>query len=105
VSVAVKILVVGGDCLAPGSTATEILMLDIDTSINCVDINALATFRGVEVLVKGTEGESVPVRDTSQTPGGVLLYGRVLESVDFRVALDVLDLFQPAVRYALECRF
>jgi hypothetical protein len=75
VSVAIKILVVGGDCLTPGSTATEILMIDVDTSINRVDINSLATFRGVEILVEGTEGESVPVRDTSQTPRGVLLYG------------------------------
>jgi hypothetical protein len=75
VSVAIKILVVGGDCLTPGSTTTEVLMLNVDTSINCVDINSLTTFRGVEVLVKGTEGESVPVRDTSETPRGVLLYG------------------------------
>jgi hypothetical protein len=73
VTVAIEIFVVGRDGLAPVSTTTEVCVFHIDTSIDCVNINTLATFRSVKVLVKGTEREAVPVGNTGQTPGGVLL--------------------------------
>ena len=67
-------------------------MVNVGTSIDDIGVDALTTILGVKVLVEATKGKTVTVRDTSQTPGGILLDGRVLKVVDLRVLLDVLDL-------------
>lgn len=91
VAVTIGILIVAGDSLAPGGTTFKVDMVDVDTSINSVSVNTLTAFGGIEVLVEGAEGEAITVRDTSQTPRGVLL-GDLLHGVDFGVLLDVFDL-------------
>jgi len=69
-------------------------VVDVGTGIDDVDVNALATVLGVEVLVEGAEAQAVAVGDTGEAPGSVLLdLGLVAaQSVDFLISLDELDL-------------
>lgn len=92
VTVAVLILVTLGDGLAPVGTALKVDVVNVGASVNHVGINTLTAILSIQILVKATEGEAVTVRDTCQTPRSVLLDGRVLEVVDLRVLLDILDL-------------
>jgi hypothetical protein len=92
VTVTILILVTLGDGLAPVGTALKVNVVDVGTSVNHVGINTLTTILGVQVLVEATEGEAVTVRDTCQTPWSVLLNSWVLEVVDLRVLLNILDL-------------
>lgn len=96
VAVAVLIDIVARDSLAPMSTALELLVLVVDTGIDDVDINALATFRLVDVLVEVAKPEPVGVRDTSQPPRGPTLSGQVgrgfADSIDNLIALDKVNL-------------
>lgn len=82
VAVAILIRVTLGNGLAPGGTALEIDVVDVSAGINHIRINTLTTILGIQVLVEGTEGEAVSVRDTGQTPRSVLLNSRVLEVVN-----------------------
>jgi hypothetical protein len=95
-SVAVTILVgvTLRNGLTPGSAALEVDVVDVGTSVDNIDINALATIGGVQVLVERAEGKAVAVRDTSKTPGGVLLSLVLIgaESVNLLIILDELDL-------------
>lgn len=97
-SITILILIVVRDGLAPVSTALEVDVVNVDTSVNGVGINALAALTGIQVLVKGAEGEAVPVGDTSETPGSTLLdlilFHRleVAHGVDLGVFLDELNL-------------
>lgn len=81
-SVAINIFIANWDSLSPGSTALEVDVVDVGTGVNDVDINALTAISSVQVLVEGAEAKAVPVRDTSQTPRGVLLDAWVLHGVD-----------------------
>lgn len=91
VTIAIEIFVVGRDCLAPSGTALKVNVVNVDTSVNGVGVNTLTTLGGIEVLVEVAEGQAITVRDTSQTPGGVL-FGGPFHSVNFGVPLDVVDL-------------
>ena len=57
VSVRVDVLIVLGNGLAPMRTTLKLNVINIDTGVDDVDINALATARVVLVLGEGTEGE------------------------------------------------
>lgn len=55
VAIAVLIDIVLGDGLAPARATGEFYVVDVDTSVNDVDVNALATLRVVQVLGEGTK--------------------------------------------------
>jgi hypothetical protein len=93
VSVAILVRITLRDGLAPRCTTLEVDMLSVGTSVHNVDIDALATVLGVEVLVEGAEAQAVAVRDTGETPGSVLLDLRLrTEDVDLLIPLDEFDL-------------
>ena len=98
-SVAVSILIgiALGDSLAPVSTALEVSVVNVGASVNHVGINTLTAVLGVEVLVEGTKGEALTVRDTGQTPRGVLLGLMAIHGADLGVLLNVLNLLIIAV--------
>ena len=81
-------------------TTLEVDVLGVGSSINDVDINALSSLLGVEVLVEGGERETLSVGDTSKTPRGVVLgLAKALlwgiaggQCMDDGVLLNVLDL-------------
>ena len=91
-TIAIFISITFGDGLAPVGTTFKVNMLSVGASVDDVCVNALTTILGVEVLVEGTEGKAITVRDTGQTPGSVLLNGGGFKVVDFRVLLNVVDL-------------
>ena len=68
-SVAVTVLVdiVGRDGFAPRSTAPELNVVDIDTSIDDIYIDTFTTIRIVNILGEGTETELRSVTDTRKT--------------------------------------
>jgi hypothetical protein len=93
-SVAVSILIgiALRDSLAPVGTTLKVSVLNVGTSVNHVGINTLTAILGIEVLVEGTEGEALTMRDTGKTPGGVLLGLRSIHGADLGVLLNVLNL-------------
>lgn len=89
VAVVILIWVARGDGLAPGGSASELLVVDVNTSVDNKDGDTIASVRVVLVLVEGAEGQSLAVGDTGQTPGSVSLsFG----GIDDLVALDIVDL-------------
>jgi hypothetical protein len=89
VSVSVLVGITLGDSLTPRRTTLEVDVVDVGTSVHDVDINALATVLGVQVLVKGAEAQAVAVGDTGETPRSVLLDLRLgAKNVDFLIPLD-----------------
>ena len=73
VAVAVLVDVVLRHGLTPSSTALELNVVDVDTSVNDVGGNTLTTVTLVDVLVEGAQAKTLAVRDTSQTPRSSLL--------------------------------
>jgi hypothetical protein len=92
VTIAIYIFITFGDGLAPVGTTFKVNMVGVGAGVDDVRINTFTTILGVEVLVKGTEGEAITVRDTGQTPGSVFLNGGGIKVVDLRVLLNVVDL-------------
>jgi hypothetical protein len=94
VAVAILVSIAVGDGLSPLRATLEVDVLGVCAGVDDVDVDALATVGGVEVLVPAAEAQRVAVRDTGETPGRVLLGLRLVaaERVDLRVALDVVDL-------------
>ena len=66
VTVAVLINVVLGNGLAPRSATLELKVLDVDASVDDVDVDAAAPVGIVLVLRECTEGELSTVADTSK---------------------------------------
>lgn len=107
VTVAVLVLVTLGSSVAPLGTALKVDVGDVGAGVNNIGIDTLTTLLGVQVLVEGTEAESLAVGDASETPGSLLLglgAARVLgdsilgadgnHGVDDGVTLDGLDLLR-----------
>lgn len=65
-TVTVDILVVLRDSLAPTSTTFEFLVVNVNTSVDDVDIDALATLSIVLVFREGAEAELVAMANTSE---------------------------------------
>jgi hypothetical protein len=93
VSVAIFIGVTSRNSLTPGSAALKVNVLGVGAGVNDVDIHTLTAVSGIKILVEGSEAQRVSVRDTGQTPRGILLNRGVFHGVDERVLLDVLDLW------------
>ena len=104
-AVAILVGIAVGSSVTPLGTALKVDVLSVGTSVNNVGIDTLAALLGVEVLVEGTEAQSLAVGDTGKTPGSLLLSlgaARVLgdsslcadgdHGVDDGVTLDGLDL-------------
>ena len=93
-SVAILIGITLRDSLAPMRAALKVNVVNVGASVDDIDINALTTVVGVEVLVEGAEGKGVAVRDTGKTPWRVLLdvWVFVGERVHLLIFLDVVDL-------------
>jgi hypothetical protein len=73
VAIAILVSIAVGDGLAPFRATLKVDVLCVCAGVDDVDINALTTVGGVEVLVPGAEAQGVAVRDTGETPGRVLL--------------------------------
>ncbi len=84
VAVAILVSIAVGDGLAPLGATLKVDVLGVCASVDDVNVNTLTTVGGVEVLVPGAEAQGVAVRDTGETPWGVLLdlWLVVAESVD-----------------------
>ncbi|KAI6764450.1 hypothetical protein HG530_008239 [Fusarium avenaceum] len=107
VTIAILIGIARGNGLTPVSTALEIDVVDVGTSVNNVGINTLTTIGGVEVLVECTEVEGAAVGDTGKTPRSLLLgisvalvlcdhvlVGNRNHGVNEGVSLNELDLYE-----------
>lgn len=94
VSVSILISIAGWDSLAPRRTTLEVDVLSVCSGVDNVDINALTTVGGVEVLVEAAKGEAITVGDTGETPRRVLFELGLLrlESVNLLVLLNQLNL-------------
>jgi hypothetical protein len=93
VSVAILVRITLRDGLTPRRTTLEVDVFSVGASVHNVDIDALATVLGVEVLVEGAEAQAVAVRNTGETPGSVLLDLRLrAEDVDLLIPLNEFDL-------------
>ncbi len=73
VSVAVLVLIIWDDGLAPEGSALKVDMINIGTSIHDIYINTFTAFGRIEILVNSAEGQALSVRDTSETPWSCLL--------------------------------
>lgn len=102
-TISVNIFVIGGDGLSPVCSVFEVNMLDIGTSIDNVDVNTLATVGTVEVFVEGSEAEAVTVGYSGQAPRSILLSLPTLQSVNFRVFFDVINLVDHRTQSAKSC--
>lgn len=69
-TIVVDILVVLGNGLAPLGTALELVVINVDTGVNDVNINTLAAGRLILVLGEGAEAQLGAVADAGET-----LYG------------------------------
>jgi len=104
-TIAILISVVGRDSLAPLGATFKVDVVDVDTSVDDIGIDTLAAVSAVKILIECSKVKSLSVRETSKTPGGMLLRVTValvlshqvlgLEGkhrVDKAVSLDVLDI-------------
>ena len=66
-AITILILVVGRNGLAPRRTTLEFNMVDVDTSVNNVDVNTITTLIVVLVLGEGGEGEPGTVANSGKT--------------------------------------
>ena len=73
VTIAILIGIAIRDGRTPFGSALEVDVIDVGTSVNDVGIDTLTTILGVEVLVEGTEVQSISVGDTGETPRSLLL--------------------------------
>ena len=67
VAVAINVQVVLRDGLSPLSTSLELGVVDVDTSVNHVDVDAFTASRVVLVLGEGAEAELLTVTDPCET--------------------------------------
>jgi hypothetical protein len=67
VTVTILIDVIGRNCLAPGSTALELDVMDVDAGIDNIDIDTFTTVRIVDILCKSGETKLLLVTDTRKT--------------------------------------
>jgi hypothetical protein len=89
VTVSILVDVVLWDGLAPGSPTLELDVVDVDTGVDDVDVNALTASRVVLVESEGSETESLAVRDTRETPWSKALS---VHRMNNRVLLDISHL-------------
>ncbi len=105
VTVAILVGIAIRSSVTPLGTTLKVDVGDVGTSVDNVGINTLTTVFGVQVLVEGTEAQSLAVRNTGKTPRSLLLRLGVTgvfsdsilgadrnHGVDDGVTLDGLDL-------------
>lgn len=92
VTVSVYVFIVGGDGLSPMCPILKVDVLSVGTSVNDIDVNTLATIGTVEVFVEGSKAKAVTVGYSGQAPRSVLLSLPSLQSVNFRVLFDIINL-------------
>ena len=63
VTIVVLVDVILGDRLSPRRTIFELVMIDIDSSVNDVNIDTLARISIILILGEGFNGELGPVAD------------------------------------------
>ena len=67
VAIVVFVKVIQGDSLAPRCTSLELLVVDVDASVNDVDINTLTAIMIIFILGESAEGELWAVANTRET--------------------------------------
>lgn len=67
VTIVVVVDVIPGNRLAPRRTTFELVVTDMDTSVNDVDIDTLARIGIILILGEGSKGELGPVADACET--------------------------------------
>jgi hypothetical protein len=89
VAIAIYILITGRNGFPPMGTALKVVVIDIGTSVNDINVNTLATMSLVDVFIVGTKVQTLLVRDTGKTPRSrVFSYG-IRESIDLGIFLDI----------------
>lgn len=66
-TVSILIYIVDWDSFPPGCATLELLVVNVDTGINDVYVNTLATVRIIYVLGESAKGEFIPMADTGKT--------------------------------------
>src|ERR1700730_15608422 len=102
-SVTILISIIWHNGLAPESSTLKIDVINICTSVYNIDIDTLATFGSVEILVVSADAQGFSVRDSGQTPWGILLKlaGTVIfatKGVHEGVSFDEIHLEEIVVR-------
>lgn len=67
VTIVVVVDVIPGNRRAPRRTTFELVVTDVDTSVNDVDIDTLARIGIILILGEGSKGELGPVADACET--------------------------------------
>ena len=67
VTIVVLVDVILGNRLAPRRTISEFVVININTSVNDVDIDTLARIGIILILGEGSKGEFGPVADACET--------------------------------------
>jgi hypothetical protein len=67
VTIVVLVDIILGNRLAPRRTTSELVMSDMDTSVNDVDIDTLASIIIILILGEGSKGELRPVANACET--------------------------------------
>ena len=66
-TIVVLVDIISGNRLAPRRTMLKLVVINIDTSVNDVDIDTLAPIGIKFILGEGSKGELGPVADTCET--------------------------------------
>jgi hypothetical protein len=67
VTIVVLVDIILGNRLAPRRTISELLVINIDTSVYDVDIDTLAPIGIILILGEGSKGELRPMADACET--------------------------------------
>lgn len=67
VTIVVLVYIILGNRLAPRRTIFKLLVINMDTSVNDVDIDTLAPIGVKLILGEGSKGELGPVADACET--------------------------------------
>jgi hypothetical protein len=67
VTIVVLVYIIPGNRLAPRRTTFKFLVINMDTSVNDVDIDTLARIGVKLILGEGSKGELGPVADACET--------------------------------------
>lgn len=94
VTVVVLINIVLWDGLAPGRTTLELSMVDVDTGVDDVDVDALTTVGGVLVASESTESKPGAVADTCET----------LKVHEWKQCNEYDASYEQEIRWGDECR-
>lgn len=95
VTVSILVNIIFGNGLAPNGSTLEFDVVSVNTSVNDISDNTVATPRIVKVLLESGEAKPISVGDTGETPGGAEFSGNArggnVDLLDLLVRRVVID--------------